>query len=157
MRTFDVLALDGGTPGIALALMMAHGRTGAKPMAAYLVTAAAATAEELELADWLRQQLPFPLRLALPVPHLGGLHHVDPLGQAVRRDFLGLATGQRTPRDLLANIAIARGADDKGEPPEPRVKWQRFAFPLAERGFTRADCSAWLAFMYPDRFPEIAP
>jgi hypothetical protein len=88
-------------------------------------------------------------------------YKLQPIGRALRRDFLGLRPGQHVPSGILIHIYIGYSLNESGraarlQKANPAPLYMRRHFPLIERFITRRWCENWLASQVPHRVPRSA-
>jgi hypothetical protein len=60
------------------------------------------------------------------------------------RELLGYPPPARVPRGIYADLAVGLAADEIGRAREPDVRYLQFSYPLADLGWTTADCVLYL-------------
>lgn len=118
-----------------MALLAAHGPANDRP-----AVALADAGSPFPPSHWLAHQLPFAI-----------LH--GPRGtpiNAVVRSLLDFGPMEKLEPGIV-ELCRDHTLDEIDDLPRPRVQWQRYRFPLCERGLTGDDCKAWLARFYPGR------
>lgn len=60
------------------------------------------------------------------------------------RELVGLAKGQRAPKEILAELWIGISWDEMQRMKEPQDHWIRHRWPLIEKRMTRGHCLEWM-------------
>jgi hypothetical protein len=60
------------------------------------------------------------------------------------RSLLGYPPPARVPRGIYAELAVGLAADETGRARDPDVRYLQFTYPLADLGWTTADCLRYL-------------
>lgn len=68
---------------------------------------------------------------------------IDPINQAIRKQ-LGIAKGQRAPREILATSLIGISTDEAHRMKPSRVYYIKHEWPLIEASMSRGQCVEWL-------------
>ena len=68
------------------------------------------------------------------------------------RQRLGVAPGQRAPKDLVVEIWMGISSDEVYRQKDSRDEWSRNRYPLIDLGLSRAQLQAWFEEHYPERY-----
>jgi hypothetical protein len=88
-------------------------------------------------------------------------YKVEVIEKSIRRELLGLASGQRLPREVLISQAFGISIDERGRAERIRRRYDSrrqnvVQFPLLDLGWSRTDCIAYLRSRLPHQAPRSA-
>ena len=170
----NIISLGAGVQSSTMALMAVHGEIMPMPDCAIFADTGAEPKRVYEWLDWLEVKLPFPVYRVMhkegllsnilstgpgrfvSVPfftdsHNGGMTRrqctrefkVEPIERKVR-ELVGLAKGQRAPKEILATQYIGISLDEISRMKPSRTHWIEHRWPLIEKEITRDGCLEWM-------------